>query len=102
MQKMAEAVREELRSEGPMSIIGKSLLGLGVGTAAGYGSGLALDHLLTKARGTPVSPHTAAKFMPLVGGAIGLAAPHFYQMTQQKAQQAHLKQEEKRRDRPRT
>jgi hypothetical protein len=66
LQKMAEAVKEELKKPHPAAILGKSILGLGVGTGIGYGVGKGIDHLIGKG-GLPMS--TVAKFLPLVGGA---------------------------------
>jgi len=84
------------KTEHPAAILGKSILGLGLGGAAGYGAMKGLEHL----SGRTLAPPTALKFMPLAGAALGMAAPHLHQMTVEKMREAHLKrQEEKARGR---
>lgn len=98
-QKMAEELKKELKTEHPAKILAKSIAGLGVGAGLGYGAGLGVDALL-KARGHAVHPSTAAKILPVLGGALGIAAPHFFQMTNQKAQAAYAKRQQEGRREP--
>lgn len=94
MRKMAEALQE--KSDHPATILGKSLLGLGIGAGAGYGAGMGLDHLLGKSTGSVLPASTAAKLMPIVTGALGMAYPYFHQTTVQNMQKSYRERQEEK------
>ncbi len=76
------------------SVLGKSLLGFGAGTALGYAGLKGFDALA----GKPVVSSPAARAaLPVIGGALGMAYPHLHSMTVEKMRRAHLKKQEERR-----
>lgn len=90
-QKLAAA---ETKPESPVRVLGKSLLGMGAGMGAGVLIPKGIDAAVTAVRGRPIMPQSAATIAPLVGGALGLAAPLLQYATLQKMREQHVKKQE--------
>jgi len=86
--KIAEA--KEPPAEHPALTLGKGVLGLGVGTVAGYLGTKGVDWALQRA-GHPGVSSTMQWTMPLASGAMGLAAPYFHEKMVQQMRDNHLK-----------
>ena len=74
MQKMAEEIKKAPPS--PARVVGTTLAGLATGTLAGLAGNELVDYALKRMRkGQGIRSGTARTIAPLIGGALGIAAP---------------------------
>ena len=91
------AAAEEKMPPHPGATLGKSLLGFGVGTAAGYAGMKGLDALMRARGGSGLPRNAVMSALPLVTGLGGLAYTQMQNKTVGKMRQDHLQRQEKKR-----
>ena len=65
------------KADHPALTLGKTVAGLGIGTALGLGT----KHLLSKATGGKIPSSVLSALIPMLGGALGMAGPMLHQST---------------------